>query len=128
MALNLRDEEWMEKRRTWCALLDGVARAGCRGAMEAAETLASEREEVLKFLRWAESWYRDLLVHGVTQDRGRIVNLDLSPELSRHAQRCGGGRAVRVLDEITAAIAAIQRNLNRRLVLEKFLFAATDAD
>ncbi len=126
-ALNLKDKDWTERRRKWCGVLEQLGRGGCRSAMEAAETLAADREEALEFLRWTESWYRDLLVHGMTQDRQRIINLDLLPEIARQAQHFGGVRAVRILDGIPAAIVAIQRNLNRRLVLEKVLFAATKA-
>jgi hypothetical protein len=94
--------------------------------MAGAETLAGDREETLEFFRWAESWYRDLLIHGVTREQDRLVNIDLLAAIEQQSQRSGGERALRVLEEIAAAGAAIQRNLNRRMVLEKFLFAATE--
>lgn len=125
-ALSLKDEGWMEKRRKWCAVIGDLGGGNFRAALQGAEALAPDREEVLEFLRWAESWYRDLLVHGVTREPERIVNVDLLPQLERQAQRFGSARAARILDEIPAAVAAIQRNLNRRFVLEKLLLAATD--
>ena len=33
-----------------------------QSAMTAAEALAGNREETLRFIKWAESWYRDLLI------------------------------------------------------------------
>ena len=32
--------------------------------MVAAEALAGNRDDTLRFLTWAESWYRDLLIPG----------------------------------------------------------------
>ena len=126
MALSLRNEVWMEKRRKWCAALGQLRPGDYQAVMEGAETLASDRDEVLEFFRWAESWYRDLLVQGVTGEQERIVNLDLAPEIEQQAQRSGGVRALRALEEISAASASIQRNLNRRMVLEKFLFTVME--
>jgi hypothetical protein len=80
----------------------------------------------LEFLRWAESWYRDLLVHGVTREQGGLVNLDMLSHIEQQSPRSGGVRALPVLEQIGAATAAIQRNLNRRMVLEKFLFAVIE--
>lgn len=125
-ALTQRDEEWMKKRRAWSALLGQLERGDYQAAMAGAETLAGDREETLQFFRWAESWYRDLLIHGVTREQDRLVNIDLLAAIEQQSQRSGGERALRVLEEIAAAGAAIQRNLNRRMVLEKFLFAATE--
>ena len=125
-ALSQRNEEWMEKRRSWSALLGQLGRGDYQAAIAGAESLAGDREETLEFFRWAESWCRDLLVHGVTQEREQVINVDLLSSLEQQAPRFGGERAIRLLDEIARATAAIQRNLNRRMIVEKFLFAALE--
>jgi DNA polymerase III subunit delta' len=126
MALNLDEQEVIEKRRTWSAVLGELTRGDYQGAIAAAEPLAADREGVLEFLRWAESWYRDLLVHGVTREQEGLVNLDMLSHIEQQSARSGGVRALPVLEQIGAATAAIQRNLNRRMVLEKFLFAVIE--
>jgi DNA polymerase III subunit delta' len=125
-ALSLDDQELMERRREWSTLLGQLRRGDFQTAMAAAEPLAADRQGALEFLRWAESWYRDLLVQGVTGAEDAIVNIDMLPQLDEQCPRSGGVRALPVLEQIGAATAAIQRNLNRRMVLEKFLFAVIE--
>jgi hypothetical protein len=67
-----------------------------------------------------------LLVHGVTGDRDDLVNLDMLAQIEQETPRSGGVRALPALAQIGAATTAIHRNLNRRMVLEKFLFAVVE--
>ena len=120
------DQSLVEKRRLWSAMLADLKRGDYRSAVAAAEPLAADREGALEFLHWAESWYRDLLVHGVTGERDDLVNLDMLAQIEQQSPRSGGVRALPALAQIGAATAAIQRNLNRRMVLEKFLFAVVE--
>jgi DNA polymerase-3 subunit delta' len=126
LALNLDEQEVMEKRRIWSAMLGELSRGDYQGAIAAAEPLGANREGALEFLRWAESWYRDLLVHGVTREQEGLVNLDMLPHIEQQSPRSGGVRALPVLEQVGVATAAIQRNLNRRMVLEKFLFSVIE--
>jgi hypothetical protein len=87
-----------------------------------AEALAVNREEALEFLRWAESWYRDLLIQGVTNKPDELVNLDMLAQIEQHSHRGSADRSLAALARISSATAGIHRNLNRRMVLEKFLF------
>lgn len=125
-ALGLDDEELIARRRSWGAMLADLRRGDYQTAMAAAEPLAGDREEALQFLRWAESWYRDLLVYGETGAQDDLVNIDMLAQLEQQSRRSGGARALPALAEIAAATAAIQRNLNRRMVLEKFFFVASE--
>ena len=88
----------------------------------AAEALASQRDEMLKFLQWAESWYRDLLIQTVAKGTGDLVNVDLREQIDERAANSDLQRTLRAISQIEGAAARIQRNLNRRMVLEKFLF------
>jgi DNA polymerase-3 subunit delta' len=126
-AVSLKNGEWMDKRRGWGAIVGRLNGKDYQEAMAEAETLASDREEALEFFRWLESWFRDLLVYGVTREQERIANRDMLPEIEQQARGFGSARALRVLEEIAAASAAIQRNLNRRMVLEKFFFTLMEA-
>jgi DNA polymerase-3 subunit delta' len=121
------DQSLVEKRRFWSGMLADLKRGDYQGAVAAAEPLAADREGALEFLRWAESWYRDLLVHGVTGERDDLVNLDMLAQIEQQSPRSGGVYALPALAQIGAATAAIQRNLNRRMVLEKFLFTVVES-
>jgi hypothetical protein len=90
--------------------------------MEAAEALAASRDEALEFLQWAESWYRDLLVCGLRQDAEGVVNLDMLTELQRQAAEMAVEPILAAAANAARAAKKIQRNLNRRMVLEQFLF------
>jgi DNA polymerase-3 subunit delta' len=120
------DQSLVEKRRFWSGMLADLKRGDYQGAVAAAEPLAADREGALEFLRWAESWYRDLLVQGVTGERDDLVNLDMLAQIEQQTPRSGGVYALPALAQIAAATAAIHRNLNRRMVLEKFLFAVVE--
>jgi DNA polymerase-3 subunit delta' len=124
-ALQMDDTELRERRRVWGGIVSSLKTGDYRGAMEAAEALAASREEALEFLGWAETWYHDLLVRALRRDAEDCINLDLLPELQRQA-------AVPVQRILSAAAHGadaarkIQRNLNRRMVLEGFLFGIVE--
>ncbi len=127
-ALEMDGRELREHRRAWSGVLGSLKAGDYRGAMEAAEALGGSREEALDFLHWAESWYRDLFVHALRGDAEGAVNLDLLDDLQRES-------AVVELDRLLASAAAaagaarkIQRNLNRRMVLEQFFFGVVGSD
>jgi DNA polymerase-3 subunit delta' len=121
-AANLDKEELYEKRRIWSGMLGSLKVGDYRAAMIAAEALAANRDEASKFLKWAQSWYRDLLIYGVTGKRDELVNLDMQEQIEQQSVTAGGARALAASVRITDAAAGIQRNLNRRMVLERFLF------
>jgi len=115
-----------EKRRVWSGILGALRDGDYQGAMTAADALSANREDALEFLKWAESWYRDLLIHGVTQKSDEIVNLDMLARLGPGAIACGAAGALAALTGVADATAGIQRNLNRRMVLERFLFGIVE--
>jgi DNA polymerase III gamma/tau subunit len=112
----------MEKRRIWSNMLISLKVGDYNAAIIAAEALAKNRDEALKFLKWAESWYRDLLIYGTTQKPNELVNLDMLPQIHQQATERSVDCILSVLSQTTDGFASIQRNLNRRMVLEKFLF------
>ncbi|MGH7928921.1 MAG: DNA polymerase III subunit delta' C-terminal domain-containing protein, partial [Candidatus Binatia bacterium] len=69
-----------------------------------------------------ESWYRDLLVYRLGQNAGDIVNLDMLPELQRRQAEATLESVLSAAAHASDAARKIQRNLNRRMVLEEFLF------
>jgi DNA polymerase III subunit delta' len=121
-AANLDQDELMEKRRIWSNMLMSLKVGDYNAAIITAEALAKNRDEALKFLKWAESWYRDLLIYGTTQKPNELVNLDMLPQIDQQATESKVDCILSAFSQTTDACASIQRNLNRRMVLEKFLF------
>ena len=121
-ALALGQDDMTDRRRTWRGVLGALEHGDFYGAHSAAEVLASNREEALSFLQWAQSWYRDLVLYHAQQSDVEVVNLDMGAELKRQSAT---GRVTLWLDAFSNAATAsarIQRNLNRRMVLEQFLY------
>jgi hypothetical protein len=90
--------------------------------MIAAEALSANRVEALEFLKWAETWYRDLLVYSVTQRPDELVNLDMLAQIEKQSSEKNADQLLTFISQISRTGARIQRNLNRRMVLERFLF------
>lgn len=121
-AANLDKDELMEKRRIWLSILMSLKVGDYNAAVVAAEALSGNRDEVLEFLKWAETWYRDLLVYSVTQRPDDLVNLDMQSQVEEQTTESSIDHTLSVISQTAGASAGIQRNLNRRMVLEKFLF------
>lgn len=121
-AVNLDKDELIEKRRNWVDTLSSLKAGDHHAAMLAAEALSANRDDALKFLKWSESWYRDVLVHAVTENAGALVNLDLLEQIRQQSVSNSAETALNAISRVADAAAGIQRNLNRRMVLEKFLF------
>lgn len=122
MALAIKDSESRATRREWSLRLAALGRGDYHGAMKIAEELASDREEALDFLRWLQSWYRDLLAQRFGQEE--LVNLDLLPELQLKGAKATVDGILLCAAQTGEAPEKIQRNLNRRMVLEQLLFGA----
>jgi DNA polymerase-3 subunit delta' len=121
-ALRMNVKELRERRVEWRGILCGLKAGDYRSAMESAEALASSREGALKFFEWAESWYRDLLVCQLRRDDRQIINADMLPELQGQQQKTTPESLLSAVRHASEAARRIRRNLNRRMVLEEFLF------
>lgn len=127
LALRLSDSQLFEKRQVWAGMLTSLGAGDYRGASAAAEKLAGKKEESLKFLEWAETFYRDLLVYAAAQTPQETINLDMLPQIQVQTAGAGIEHWLAVFAQTVGAGARIQRNLNRRMVLEKLLFDVVGA-
>ena len=127
-ALRLDNEKLRERRSRWIELMSSLVPGDYRSAADAAEELAANRDDSLQFLDWVETWYRDLLVHGATQNSQAIINRDSSRRIEELSHSLDTERVLLAIDRITDAGLSIQRNLNRRMVLEQFFFSVVRGD
>ena len=122
--LDIDAEKWLAGRRHWVERLYSLRSGDYREAMGNAEILADNREDCSRFLEWAETWYRDVLVYRLTRDAQNIVNLDMLSQIQEQSAGFTMERILSQLSETMGAVGRIQRNLNRRMVLEKLLLNA----
>jgi DNA polymerase-3 subunit delta' len=120
-AVKIDKQDLLAKRQRWLKLLMSLNASNYRGAMDAAEDLASNKDDLREFLDWACSWHRDQLVYAVTQSPREIVNLDLMSAIQRQTAQRDLETILSVLSQTTGAVGRIQRNLNRRMVMENLL-------
>lgn len=123
LAVKLKKEQLFEKRRDWAKTLGSLQAGDYHSAMAAAEELGEDRDETLSFLGWAESWFRDLLVYQATHRSDELVNLDMLAEIERQASSINRDRLHASMQKVISAPAGIQRNLNRRMILEGLFFS-----
>jgi DNA polymerase III gamma/tau subunit len=126
-AFELDREELSAQRRSWIDMMNSLTLGDYRAALNAAEALSDSREESLRFLAWVETWYRDLLVHALTQETRELINLDMLPQIQRQSGTAKLDSILLSLSQIAGATARIQRNLNRRMVLEALFIGAVEA-
>jgi len=126
-ALDLDREELVEQRRNWIETMCSLTPGNYQTVLNAAEALSGSREESLKFLAWVETWYRDLLIYNVTREARELINLDLVKTIQQQSAAGNPERIIVALSQAAGAAARIQRNLNRRMILEELFMAAVEA-
>ena len=125
--VSIDTQELLERRREWVRLISGLGAGDYRAATDAAEALAGSREDSLRFLEWIESWFRDLLVYSVTQNPQAVANVDMLPQIQLRSATADCERLFSRIAEAKAAVVGIQRNLNRRMVIEDLLLNTVEA-
>jgi DNA polymerase III subunit delta' len=119
-------EKLIEKRLDWMNILVSLTAGNYRAALNAAEALAGNREETLRFLEWAGLWYRDLLTFRVAHAQDTIVNLDMLPQIEEQSVEIEEDNLFSLLSKTSEASRLIQRNVNRRMVVEDLLLRAVE--
>ncbi|HEY7322647.1 MAG TPA: DNA polymerase III subunit delta' [Candidatus Binatia bacterium] len=114
-------QKLFDKRRDWLRLVSNLAARDYRAAIDAAEVLAGSKENCLTFLEWVESWFRDLLIYGVTRSVEDVINIDMLPQIQKQSPAIALERIFGQIAEVKAAVEGIQRNLNRRMTMENLL-------
>jgi DNA polymerase III subunit delta' len=125
-ASKIENQKLMEKRLHWMNTLVSLTPGNYRAALNAAEALAGNREETLKFLEWAGLWYHDLLTFRVAHTQDQIVNLDMLQQIEEQSARIEEDQLFSLLSKTGEASRRIQRNVNRRMVVEDLLLRAVE--
>jgi DNA polymerase III subunit delta' len=125
--VSIDTQELLERRREWVRLISGLRAGDYRAATDAADALAGSKEDSLRFLEWIESWFRDLLVYSVTRNQQAVVNVDMLSQIQQQSATADFERLFSRIAEAKAAIGGIQRNLNRRMMIEDLILNTVEA-
>jgi DNA polymerase-3 subunit delta' len=125
-ALKMDGSDLRKKRETWIDSLVSLKTGDYRAASAVAEAVSNNKDETAKFLEWVQSWYRDLLVRGVTQDARELINLDMRTRIEEASAAVKVETILSLMAQVTEAAAGMHRNLNRRMILENLLFRAVE--
>jgi len=125
-ASKIEKEKLIEKRQGWLDMLASLTPGNYRAALVSAEALAANRDETLMFLEWAGIWYRDLLTFRVTRASDEIVNQDMLLQIEQQSAHTQENLLFSLLAKTTEASRRIQRNVNRRMVIEDLFLEAVE--
>jgi len=125
-ALNCDENELLDQRKRWIERFSSLSQGNHRGAMALAEEMAADRELSLQVVQWVEGWYRDILIHQMTGPEGEIRNTDMGEKIREAASTLPFKHTLSVLSWIGRVKGELQRNYNRRLILENFLIKLVD--
>ncbi|HKV45678.1 MAG TPA: DNA polymerase III subunit delta' C-terminal domain-containing protein, partial [bacterium] len=111
-------DEPFTRRAEVFAVLRAVERGDVITALDAAETVARQRDAMERWLDIAQWWFRDLVVWQAAADPDLLTNRDCEGEVAEWAGRTRAEDLRRVVEAIEAAKAALRHNGNPRLILE----------
>jgi len=118
-------DEPFDRRVEVLKTLDAVLRGDTVVRLDAAESVARQRDEIERWLDIALLWIRDVVVWQETQAPEQLANLDSRRDVAAWAGWANPEGLRRAAAAIEEAKVDLTRNLNPRLVLET-LFARLD--
>ncbi len=127
-ALSRDPKELLDQRREWIERFSALSRGDLRGTMALAEEMARDREKAMRFLQWIKEWYRDILIQQTGGAAGAMKNVDMIERVREVAPSFPLDHTLSVLSRIERVSGNLQRNYNRRMVLEDFLIQVVDRD
>ena len=120
--------ELVDERNQWVERFSSLSRGDYRGVVSLAEEMARDREKALRFLQWIRGWYRDILIQQTTGSAGEMKNSDLVHKIRDAASKHSLNHTLSVLSQMGGVAGKLQRNYNRRLVLEDFFIRVVAGD
>ncbi|MEG6521318.1 DNA polymerase III subunit delta' [Desulfotomaculum sp. 1211_IL3151] len=114
------EEQWPRRAKA-LGWLRRLPQMGQYQALQAAEELATDRNEAVECLEIMLFWFRDLLVYHYTGQRKVLNNQDKMDDLLSQANCYMPGKLVQIIEEIKLAKEKILANANTRMTLEVML-------
>ncbi len=127
-ALTCDAEGLLEERNRWIERFSSLSRGDYRGMVTLAEEMARDREKAVRALQWIREWYRDILIQQTAGSEIEMKNSDLVHKIRDAASNHSLHQTLYVLSKVGSVAQKLQRNYNRRLVLEDFLIRVVGGD
>ena len=120
--------ELLDERNQWIERFSSLSRSDYRGLVALAEEMAKDREKALRSLQWVREWYRDILIQQTTGSAGEMKNSDLIHKIRDAASKQSLNHTLSVLSQMGGVAGKLQRNYNRRMILEDFFIRVVAGD
>jgi DNA polymerase-3 subunit delta' len=118
-ALNDDVQELLSSRQEWLDRLSALSSGDYGAVFALAEELAADKEKTLLWIRWLQGWCWDVLRHR-SAESASVCNVDMIANIRKESMLYDVDDTLFVLAQLQALGPALQRNYNRRLVLERF--------
>jgi DNA polymerase-3 subunit delta' len=113
-------QELLGSRREWLDRLAALSSGDYGAVFALAEELAADKEKTLLWIRWLEGWCWDVLRNQAAEPAS-VCNVDMIAHVRKEAMLYSVDDTLFVLAQLQTLGPALQRNYNRRLMLERFL-------
>ncbi|MBW2630358.1 MAG: DNA polymerase III subunit delta' [Deltaproteobacteria bacterium] len=99
-----------------------TARAVPMSLLFLADNFGKDRDSTLQRLDILRGWYRDMLVYRETHDVNKLIHRDVADTTKKLSERMAGADILESIKTISNTHGAIERNVNRQLMLESMAF------
>ncbi|MEA1971488.1 MAG: DNA polymerase III subunit delta' [Thermodesulfobacteriota bacterium] len=87
-----------------------------------ADNFGKDRDSALQRLDILRGWYRDMLVYRETHDVNKLIHRDIADATKKLSERMAKADILESIKTISNTHSAIERNVNRQLMLEFMAF------
>jgi len=120
-ALEIRKQSFLDFKKEIITLLS-TARSIPLSLFFLADTFGNNRDSALQRLAILKGWYRDMLVYRETHDLNKLIHLDVAGDTKKLSKKMKVTDILENIKIISRTHDAIERNVNRQLMLESMAF------
>ncbi|MBW1972915.1 MAG: DNA polymerase III subunit delta' [Deltaproteobacteria bacterium] len=122
-AFDILNEGNIKQKRGNLVKIDAIAKKGSFREIKMAATNLSKEDttQLLTFLNFLISWYRDILILKAIGKDDLLINYDLIGEIKRRANSLTLEKIIKILKLVVECYEAIKGNANKELSLEILL-------
>lgn len=120
-ALEIKKESFLNFKNDVIKILS-TARTVPISLLFLADNFGKDRDSALQRLDILRGWYRDMLVYRETHDVNKLIHRDVADTTKKLSERMTGSDILENIKTISNTHNAIERNVNRQLMLESMAF------
>lgn len=126
-AIEMSGTGFTDLREQVIELLESPTKRGLAGILEFSLLISGEKSRVQETIEIAGTWIRDLIVRGISDDDGLIINRDSLDRIASAAQHRGYEELLAAYEELMKASNLVESgtNVNRNLLTDIMLLRIT---